>query len=130
MKSRPLPAPLHVANETLAFLLELAMLAALACWGATAGGGAAVDVLLGVAAPLAVAVVWGLFAAPKARIPLPLAGVVAVKALAFGSAAMAIAAIGRHRLATGFAIVAFVNTVIATIDRDAVVRVRRRGDTP
>jgi len=28
------------------------------------------------------------------------------------------------------AIVAFVNTVIATIDRDAVVRVRRRGDTP
>jgi hypothetical protein len=125
MRSRHLPAPLHVANETLAFLLELAMLAALGYWGATMGGSAAVDVLLGVGAPLTAAVAWGLFAAPKARIRLPMAGVVAVKALAFGSAVMAIEAMGRPRLAACFAVVSFVNTVIATMDRDAAVRTNR-----
>ncbi len=123
--SRRLPAPLHAANETLAFLLELAMLAALGFWGATMGGSAAVDVLLGVGAPLTAVIVWGLFAAPKARIPLTMPGVVAVKALAFGSAVMAIEAMGRHSLAACFAVVAFVNTVIATMDRDAPVRTNR-----
>jgi Protein of unknown function (DUF2568) len=125
MRSRHLPAPLHVANETLAFLLELAMLAALGWWGATTGRSAALDVLLGVGAPLAVAVAWGLFAAPKARVPLPMAGVVAVKVLAYGSAVIAIAAMGRHRLAACFAVVAFVNTLVATMDRDAAVRTNR-----
>jgi Protein of unknown function (DUF2568) len=125
MRSRSLPAPLHVANEALAFLLELAMLAALGCWGATTGSSAAVHVLLGVGAPLTAAVVWGLFAAPKARIRLPMAGVVAVKALAFGSAVIAIAAMGGDCLAACFAVIALVNTVIATVDRDAAVRTHR-----
>ena len=125
MRSRSLPAPLHVANEALAFLLELAMLAALGCWGATTGGSAAVHVLLGVGAPLTAVVVWGLFAAPKARIRLPMAGVVAVKALAFGSAVMAIAAMGRDCLAACFVLVTFVNTVVATVDPDAAVRTHR-----
>src|SRR5215469_12033797 len=99
---RLLPAPLHVANEALAFLLELAMLAALGWWGATAGSSVVVHVLLGIGAPLAAAVVWGLFASPRATIRLPMGGVVVVKALAFGSAAVAIAAMGRRGLAVSF----------------------------
>jgi hypothetical protein len=122
-----LPVPLHVANEALAFLMELAMLAALAWWGATRGGGRIAEVLLGVGAPLAGAVVWALFAAPKARIRLPMAGVLAVKALAFGSAVAAIAAMGRYRLAACFAAVALGNTAVAALDRDAAVRTHRDG---
>lgn len=44
----------------LKFLLELALLAASAWWGADMGG-----IVLAVVAPLVVAVLWGRFAAPR-----------------------------------------------------------------
>jgi hypothetical protein len=50
--------------------------------------------------------------------------ILAIKAVAFGSAAVAIHALGLHRLAIGFAAVAFLNTAVATVDRDAAMRVR------
>jgi hypothetical protein len=109
--------PLHIANEALAFLLEVFMLAAIAWWGAAVGSTRVAGVLLGIAAPLAVALLWGLFAAPKARIRLPLAGVLAFKALAFGAAVAAIESRGRPSLAIAFAVVALVNTAIAAADR-------------
>ena len=54
-----------------------------------------------------------------------MAGVLAVKALVFGSAAAAIYHLGWHRLAGLFAAIDVVNTAIATLDRDAVMRARR-----
>jgi hypothetical protein len=114
--------PLHVANEGLAFLIELLALAALAWWGAETGGGLFVHLLLGIAAPLAAAVVWGLFAAPKARIELPLAGVIAVKALVFATAMICVDVIGHRTLAIAFGVLAAASTVIATLDRDAAFR--------
>lgn len=119
-----LPAPLSLANETLAFLLELIALATLSWWGLHAGDGALIHVLLGVGAPVLTAVVWGLFAAPKARVRLPLAGVFAVKVLIFAATTAAIDDLGRPRLAVAFAIVAAINTVIATFDRRAAIRNR------
>src|SRR5712691_12684206 len=127
MRSRALPGPLHGANEALAFLLELVMLAALAWWGVRTGISVAVRVLLGAGAPLAAAVVWGLFAAPRARIRLPMAGVLAVKVLAFGAAAAAIYAVGQHWLGICFAVVALLNTSIAAADRNAAMRARSAG---
>jgi Protein of unknown function (DUF2568) len=124
MRSRALPQPLHVANEGLAFLLELVMLGALAWWGAEAGSSLAASVLLGVGAPLAAAIIWGLFAAPRARIRLPMAGVLAVKVLAFGTAAAAVYALGRHWLAICFAAVALLNAGIAAVDRNAAIQAR------
>jgi hypothetical protein len=117
----PLPSPWHEANETLAFLLELVMLGLLAWWGAQAVSGLAGRVLLAVAVPLAAAVLWGLFAAPRARVPLPLAGILTVKAIEFGGAAVALAALGHPVLAVVFAAVALVNTTLATRDRLARV---------
>jgi hypothetical protein len=125
MRPRALPRPLHLANEGLAFLLEVAALAALAWWGVTVGTSTAVSVLLGIGAPLAAAVVWGLFAAPRARIRLPMAGVIAVKALVFGCASVAIHALARPRLALSFAAIALASSVIAALDRDATVRASR-----
>jgi hypothetical protein len=115
----PLPPVLHALNETIAFLLELAMLAALGVWGAKAGASVASSILLGAGAPLLAIIGWGLFASPKAKITLPLAGVVAFKALAFGCGAAALYAAGRPKLALAFGAVAFVNTAIATVDRRA-----------
>jgi hypothetical protein len=125
MRSRALPPLLHQANEGLAFLLEIAVLATLGWWGATRGAGVAAASLLGIGAPLAAALVWGLLAAPKAKIRLPMAGVVAVKALVFGGASAAICALGTPRLATSFAAIALANTVIAVLDRDAAMRASR-----
>ncbi|MEU8530370.1 MULTISPECIES: YrdB family protein [Streptomyces] len=116
-----LPGPLHWINEVLAFLLELAALAVLAWWGWQSVENTVLRLLVAVAAPAAAAVVWGLFASPKATIVLPLAGVLAVKALVFGSAALALYALGRHSWAAVFAVVVTVNTVLATLDRNALM---------
>ncbi|MFE0647176.1 YrdB family protein [Streptomyces sp. NPDC059534] len=117
-----LPGPLHVLNEGLAFLLELAALAVLAWWGWEGAENVALRLLLAVAAPAVAAFAWGLFAAPKARIRLPLAGVLAVKALVFGGAALALHALDRPAWAASFAAVALANTALAAVDRQAAMR--------
>ncbi|MFE2014608.1 YrdB family protein [Streptomyces sp. NPDC059491] len=116
------PGPLHVFNEGLAFLLELAALAVLARWGWGSADDLALRLLLAVSAPALAAVVWGLFAAPKARIRLPLGGVLAVKAVVFGAAALALQGLGRPSAAVVFAVVALLNTALATADRRAAMR--------
>ncbi|MEV5956782.1 YrdB family protein [Streptomyces sp. NPDC051987] len=117
-----LPTSLRVINEGLAFLLEVVALAVLARWGWQAMDTAAARLLLAVAAPAAAAVLWGLFAAPKARIPVRLAGVLTVKVLVFGAAAAALYTMGLHAWAIGFAVVVTANTVLATLDRRSSTR--------
>jgi hypothetical protein len=116
---RALPGPWHAANEGLAFLLELEALAGLAWWGVDTGSGLAARILLGVGTPLLAAVIWGLFAAPRARIQLPMAGVLAVKAIVYGGAAVAVYSLGQHGLAIAMAAIVLANTTIAAIDRAA-----------
>jgi hypothetical protein len=54
------------ANLILRFLLELCLLAAFGYWGFQTGQSSPVKIVLGLGAPLLVAVVWGAFLAPKA----------------------------------------------------------------
>jgi len=82
------------------FLLELCLLGALAWWGFDAGGW-----VLGLGAPLAAAVVWGLFIAPKARYPVPLAVWIGLQVVLFGAAALGLAAVASTGLAVVFAVV-------------------------
>jgi hypothetical protein len=56
-----------------------------------------------------------------------MAGVLAVKALVFASAAAALLALGRPALSASFAIVALANAAIAAFDRDARVRAARKN---
>jgi hypothetical protein len=109
----------HIVNEGLAFLFELVALALLAWWGAVAGSGLFVRLLLGIGLPLVAAALWGMFAAPKAKVALPRYGILAVKAVVFGSAALALDGLGHRGLAIVFAVVVAANTVIATLDRAA-----------
>ncbi len=57
------------ANDVVAFLVELLVLALLAWAGFTAGG--LLGWVLGLGLPLLAAVLWGLFAAPRARVESP-----------------------------------------------------------
>jgi hypothetical protein len=116
-------------NEGLAFLIELFALAILAWWGAETGGGLFVHLLLGIGTPLVAAVLWGLFASPKARVELPLPGVLAVKALVFGTAMICLDVLGHRTLAVAFGIIAAANTIIATLDRNAALQ-RQKENPP
>lgn len=115
--SSPLPPAVKIfflANEGLAFLLELLALGLLAWWGFTRGIGRAGSIALAVAAPLAAAVLWGMFAAPKARYAVPLAAQLGVKAVVFGAAALALLALGQRLPSLWFTVIVVVNTALAT----------------
>jgi hypothetical protein len=114
-----IPGPLHLVNEGLAFVIELLALAALAWWGAATGGGLFVHLLLGIGTPLVAAVIWGVFASPKATVKLPLAGVLGVKVLVFGAALFGLDLLGHRTLAILFGVIAAANTIAATLDREA-----------
>ncbi|NUP46581.1 MAG: YrdB family protein [Catenulispora sp.] len=122
-----LPKPVHVVNEGLAFLLELLALVLLAVWGFRTGSNVAVHVLLGLGAPALMVVVWGAFAAPRARFRVPLAGVLAVKAVVFGAATAAGYAAGWHAFAIVFGVVAALNTVVAAFDRESLKNTAARA---
>jgi hypothetical protein len=92
---------LNALTLTVRFLLELCMLTALGYWGFKTGDGAAAW-LLGLGAPLAAAVVWGLFIAPKATVEVPRAVWIGLQVLLFGAAALALAAVAPIGLAVTF----------------------------
>lgn len=82
---------LRAANDGLRFFLELSALAAVAYWGWSEHGGVWRWVLV-VAAPLAIALVWGQWVAPKARVRVGDPWKLLLEVLVFGSAAVALAA--------------------------------------
>jgi hypothetical protein len=106
---------LKVANLAVRFLAELTALAALAIWGLHIGGSRPVRLALGIGLPLAGAVVWGLFAAPKAAIALPGPAIVAVQALVLGLGVVALLASGHPRWAVAFSIALVVTTALGRI---------------
>jgi Protein of unknown function (DUF2568) len=103
---------IFVANEVLAFLLEIVAIAALTFWGWKAGG-----VLLALALPVVAIVLWGLFAAPRARFRVPVAAQLAVKALVYGGAVVGLFATGHPVLPVIFAVLVVANTAAATVWR-------------
>ena len=98
---------------TVAFLAELAALAALAAWGWSTGGTTPTRLLLAVGVPTVAALLWGLFAAPQAVVDAPAVAVL-VKVAVFGGAALALLAIGRPAFAAGLAAAAILSSVLST----------------
>lgn len=80
---------LRAANDGLRFFLELSALAAVAYWGWSEHGGVLRWILV-VAAPLALAAVWGRFVAPKASTRVGDPWRLALELLVFGSAVAAL----------------------------------------
>ena len=107
---------MRAANLGLRFLLELCLLAALAYVGLQ------VNVLVAVVAPLAAAIVWGLFVSPKARYPLSSGLWLAVQAVLFGAAAIALIAVGTPVLGVVFALAVVANLALVLFwhQRDTV----------
>jgi hypothetical protein len=95
------------------FVLELAALASLAYWAFSEFDGV-LSVLLGIGAPLAAAVVWGLYVSPKARYGSPVRQAVG-EAVVFVAAVIALLDADQPVLAVAFALVALVDGVLVRV---------------
>lgn len=103
------------ANLAAAFALELCLLAALGYWGFWAGDQPLTKVALGIGVPVLVMVVWGLFVAPRAVVTVPGSVHLALQALLFGAAALALARSGHPTLAVMFAAVVIANQTLSYV---------------
>jgi hypothetical protein len=97
---------------TVAFVSELAALAALAQWGWSVSTATGPRLLLAVGTPLVAAVLWGLFAAPNAPVQSATLSVL-VKLAVFGSGVLALLATGHPRLAVLLAAAALFSSVLS-----------------
>jgi Protein of unknown function (DUF2568) len=111
---------------TARFICELAMLAALAFWGYVVGEGVWAWVL-GLAAPVVAAIVWGLFVAPRARVPVPAPVRVAIELVLYTAAAAGLAAAGQPVAAVVLGIGGLATSILNDLqERRAGPDVRRR----
>jgi hypothetical protein len=108
---------LRSANLALAFFLELAALVALGYWGFQTGRDLPTALVLGLGAPLAMAVVWGLFLAPRAARRLRGPWLVGVHLVIFGLAAAGLAAAGQPAWAGALIGAVLINEVLLTVWR-------------
>ncbi len=100
---------LESANAVVRFGLELCALGALGYWGFEAGDGLALNLMLGLGAPLAFALVWGAYVAPKAPYRLADPQRLMLEIAVFGLAAIALLAANVGGLAVVLALAVAVN---------------------
>ncbi|WP_256299888.1 YrdB family protein [Haloarchaeobius salinus] len=106
---------LRPANRGLRFLLEVFALLAIAYWGFASGDSLPGRVALGLAAPFAVAVVWGVFGSPQAAIPVSDRARLLLEGLVFGAATAGLYAVGQPILAGLFAALVVVNHALMRV---------------
>ncbi len=106
---------LKTINLSVAFLLELAMLAAFAYWGLQTDASLPLRIVLGIGAPLLAALIWGRFMAPRSTTKLSGWPYYLLKLILFGLAAIALAIAGQSTLAVVFAVIAVINQLLAVM---------------
>lgn len=97
-------------NLALMFVLEIAVYVAVAVWGWQRPG--AYNMTVAFSAPVLMALVWGTFGAPKARLPLRGVARIVLEVLWFGAGLLALLEIGQLRLATAFGLLFVVNAAL------------------
>lgn len=102
------------ANLALKFLLEVGALVAFAYWGAGTGE-MPLSLLLAIAMPLAVAVAWARFAAPKSKRRLPLQPRIRFELTVFTAAVLALLAAGAPAAAVLMSALVILNAVLLTV---------------
>lgn len=115
-------AALAGVNLAVVFGAELSGLAGFGVWGAQAVAAPAGRWVLAVAVPLAAAVLWGLFCAPKAVITLPGPAVTGIKLALLAAAVLALLVAGHPWWATTLAIVALLSALLAGVLPDPWAR--------
>lgn len=99
-------------NLAVRFLLELCMLAAVGYWGFKTQSGWGMKLMLGIGLPVLIAVVWGLFVAPRAIYPLSGIPHLVLALILLGSGVVALFASGNPTLGWVYALILVVNQVL------------------
>jgi hypothetical protein len=102
---------LKVLNLVVRFLLELCMLAAVGYWGFKTQSGWGMKIILGIGLPVLIAVIWGLFVAPKARYPLSRISRLVLELVLFGSGAVALFASGKPEFGWAYTVTLVVSEI-------------------
>lgn len=102
-------------TAALRMLLEMITVFTLGYWGFRSGSGNLMKGLLAVGIPILVIVVWGTFGSPQAPYPLKGWSHLMLELSIFGSATVALWAMGLPILAGGFIIVTILNRVILSL---------------
>jgi hypothetical protein len=102
-------------NLLVRFLLELCMLAAVAYWGFKTHSGWIMKIILGIGLPLLIAVLWGMFLAPKATQPLRGVTREFLELTLFGLGAVALFASGRANLGWIYIVILVINKVLLAL---------------
>jgi hypothetical protein len=108
---------MKIANLGLRFLLELCALAALGYWGYHVVQGELARLVLCIAAPTLFAILWGLFAAHKAKFPPPRPWKALVGFLLLECGAVCLALGGQLELAAAFALLIATNTATLELSK-------------
>jgi hypothetical protein len=102
-------------NLTVRFLLELCMLAAVGYWGFTTHSGWVLKILFGIGLPVFIAVIWGLFMAPKSTRRLSGVPFTVMDIILLGSGAVALYASGLANLAWIYATVVIISEALRLV---------------
>ena len=99
-------------NLLVRFLLELCLLAAVGYWGFKTHSGWTMKIIFGIGLPLLIAVLWGLFIAPRAVYPLTGLSYLMVELILLGSGAVALFASGKPTLGWIYTVMVIANKVL------------------
>jgi Protein of unknown function (DUF2568) len=102
-------------NLLVRFLLELCLLAAVGYWGFKTNSGWAMKLIFGIGLPILIAVLWGLFIAPRATDPLRGLSYLALELILLGSGAVALFASGKPTLGWVYTIILVVNKALLVL---------------
>ena len=104
-------------NLAVRFLLEICVLISVGYWGFNAGTGWFPRILLGIGAPLLIAVIWSMFGAPKAPYHLTGFMMFVLELVVFGSGVAALLATKNYPLARDFTVIVIINRTLMLIWR-------------
>ena len=94
------------------FLLELVMLGSFMYWGFHLDKNWLIKILFGIGSPLIVAIIWGVFIAPKASIPVSVPIRILLQIILFGSAAIALYFSEKRTLAIIFGTIVLIEMIL------------------
>jgi len=103
---------LKMLNLAVRFLLELCMLAAVAFWGFKTQSSWIMKILFGIGLPVLIAVLWGIFLAPRATRPLSGVAFLSLELVLFATGAVALFASNKSTLGWAYTIVLIVNKIL------------------
>ena len=102
-------------NLLVRFLLELCLLAAVGYWGFKTHSSWVLKIIFGIGLPALIAVLWGMFIAPRAIRPLSGIPYLALELILLGSGAVALFASGKTSLGWIYTIILIVNKILLIV---------------